>query len=176
MSGIGDDVRFCLRCGSRLEERALEHENKVRRVCPSCRYIHYDNPTPAAGVILVEDGRVLLVRRKYNPKVGMWTLPAGFVESGEQVGACAVREAKEETNLDVEIVRLFDVYTALDDPRAAVVLILYLVRRSGGTLQCGDDASDARFFDLGGLPDEIAFRSHRNALAEVKRQFETGVL
>lgn len=167
---------FCLRCGNALEARTVELEDKVRSVCPSCGYIHYDNPTPAAGVILVEDGRVLLVQRKYKPKVGMWTLPAGFVERGEQVDVCAVREAKEETNLDVEVSRLFNVYSAFDDPRAAVVLILYVVRRVGGTLQCGDDASDAQFFALDALPDDIAFRAHVRALADIKAQCDGGTL
>jgi ADP-ribose pyrophosphatase YjhB (NUDIX family) len=161
---------FCPLCASRLEERIVELEQKVRRVCPSCGFVHYDNPTPAAGVILLDNEHLLLVKRKYEPKVGMWTLPAGFVETGEDVGACAIRETKEETNLDVELIRLFGVYSAFDDPRAAVILILYLGKQIGGTLQCGDDASDARFFALEGLPDNIAFRAHRQALADIKRQ------
>ncbi|MFQ5510724.1 MAG: NUDIX hydrolase [Candidatus Krumholzibacteriia bacterium] len=167
---------FCPLCGRGLVERMPENEDRVRRVCDSCGYVHYENPTPAAGVIVVEDGRVLLVKRKYEPKAGLWTLPAGFVESGEDAGACAVREAKEETNLDVEVVRLFDVYSALDDPRATVVLILYLCRRTGGELACGDDAVDARFFALDSLPDGIAFRAHRNALRDIQAQAAEGRL
>lgn len=167
---------FCPLCGNGLEERLPDNEDKVRRTCTSCGYIHYENPTPAAGVILIEDKSVLLVKRKFEPKAGLWTLPAGFVETGEDVGACAVREAKEETNLDVELIRLFGVYSAFDDPRAAVVLILYLCRRVGGELKCGDDASDARYFDLDRLTDEIAFRAHRHALRDIRKQVAEGLL
>ncbi len=101
-------------------------------------------------MVLVENGKVLLVRRKFEPHAGMWTLPAGFVEADEDAANCAVREMKEETNLDIEIARLFNVYSAFDDPRTAVVLVLYLGKRVGGELRCGDDACDARFYDLGG--------------------------
>jgi ADP-ribose pyrophosphatase YjhB (NUDIX family) len=168
--------KFCPMCGHALERRIIELEHKERSVCPSCGFVRYENPTPAAGVIVIVDDRVLLVRRKYKPKVGMWTLPAGFVESGEDAAECAVREAKEETNLDVELVRLFGVYSAFDDPRAAVILILYRCRHIGGALECGDDASEAAFFDLDDLPENIAFRAHRHALADVKRAFADGSL
>ena len=173
---MGKTPEHCPLCGSKLVEKHVELEHRIRRVCSSCDFIYYQNPTPAAGIILVEDGRVLLVKRKYQPRANLWTLPAGFVEADEDVAACAVREAKEETNLDVEIVRLFDVYSAFDDPRTAVVLILYQTQRVGGELQCGDDASDARFFDIQNLPDDIAFRAHQNALRDIKKQFENGTL
>jgi ADP-ribose pyrophosphatase YjhB (NUDIX family) len=172
----GRSFEFCPLCGNDLEERRPENEDRTRKVCQACGYIHYDNPTPAAGVIVIEGNKVLLVKRKFDPRAGLWTLPAGFVESGEDVDACAVREVKEETNLDVEVIRLFNVYSALDDPRASVVLILYLCRSTGGELRCGDDASDARYFELDGLPDGIAFRAHRNALRDIRTQFAQGRL
>jgi 8-oxo-dGTP diphosphatase len=132
------------------------------------------NPTPAAGVILMDGNSVLLVKRKYEPRVGMWTLPAGFVEADENVAECVVREAKEETNLDIEIVRIFNVYSAFDDPRTAVVLIIYIGKKLDGELRCGDDASEARYFELDGLPEDIAFRAHKNALRDLKAMHEAG--
>ena len=173
---MGRTFEYCPLCGSELTERHIDIENKTRKVCVSCDFIYYQNPTPAAGVILVEDANVLLVKRKFEPQAGLWTLPAGFVEANEDVTACAVRETKEETNLDVELVRLFNVYSAFDDPRAAVVLILFLTRRIGGELKCGDDASDAGYFPLNDLRKDIAFRAHRNALRDVKEQFSHGLL
>jgi ADP-ribose pyrophosphatase YjhB (NUDIX family) len=173
---IHGEFKFCPMCGHALENRLAELEHKERLVCPSCGFIDYDNPTPAAGVIVFVDDRLLLVKRKYMPKVGMWTLPAGFMESGEDAAECAVREAKEETNLDVEVIRLFGVYSAFDDPRAAVVLILYLCKKVGGTLECGDDASDGGFFELDHLPEDIAFRAHRHAIADIKKAFADGNL
>jgi ADP-ribose pyrophosphatase YjhB (NUDIX family) len=171
---MGKTYSFCPLCGSELIQKDVDH--RKRKVCSSCEFVHYQNPVPAAGVILVEDGRVLLVERKFEPRVGMWTLPAGFMEADEDAATCAVREAKEETNLDVEVSRLFDVYSAFDDPRTAVVLVLYLVRRKGGELKCGDDASDARYFGLNDLPESIAFHAHRSALADIKKQYAAGLL
>lgn len=173
---IGKTFRFCPVCATPLVEKHIEPEDKVRSVCPSCDFIHYRNPTPAAGVVLMDGSRILMVKRKYPPRVGMWTLPAGFVETGEDVAECAVRETKEETGLDVDIVRLFNVYTAMDDPRAAVVLIIYVGRQTGGALQCGDDASDARFFGLDVLPPDIAFTAHKHALTDIKAEFAQGDL
>ncbi len=171
---IGKTYHFCPLCASGLVDRTVD--GVTRLVCPSCEFVHYRNPVPASGVVLVENGKVLLVQRKFEPRVGMWTLPAGFIEAGEDAPSCAVREMKEETNLDVELVRLFNVYSAFDDPRTAVVLILYLGRRDGGDLRCGDDASDARFFELNKLPAEIAFRAHRSALSDIFKEYSAGLL
>ena len=173
---MGKPFRHCPVCGNLLEERNVEPENKVRRACSACDFVYYNNPTPAAGVILIEEASVLLVQRKYDPRAGLWTLPAGFMEAQEDAAACAVRETGEETNLEVEVVRLFNVYSALDDPRASVVLILYIVKRLSGELRCGDDASDARFFTLDALPDDIAFTAHRRALADIVAQVDAGLL
>jgi 8-oxo-dGTP diphosphatase len=126
---------------------------------------------PAAGVVVVEDGRVLMVQRKFEPRAGQWTLPAGFVEYDEHVEACAARETREETGLRVELTRLLGAYMAMDDPRVQVVLLLYLARRVGGELRAGDDASDARFFALDETPPDIAFKAHEQALADVRRAF-----
>jgi ADP-ribose pyrophosphatase YjhB (NUDIX family) len=146
-------------------------DGRVRAVCGRCGYVAYRNPVPAAGVIVVEDDEVLMVRRKLDPRQGMWTLPAGFVEYDEHVADCAVRETKEETNLDVELIRLFGVYMAMDDPRVRVVLLLYLGKRVGGDIRPGDDASEARFFPLDRTPAEIAFKAHEQALSDVRRMF-----
>lgn len=170
----GGSYKFCPLCGAPLVERSVDH--KTRMVCPSCEFVHYRNPVPAAGIILMDSGGVLLVKRKFEPREGMWTLPAGFVEAEEDSAACAVREMKEETNLDVEIVRLFNVYSAFDDPRTPVVLVLYVAKKTGGDLSCGDDASEAQFFRLNDLPAEIAFRAHRWALSDIRKQHEAGLL
>ena len=146
-------------------------DDHVRAVCDRCGCVAYRNPAPAAGVVIVEDDCVLMVRRKFDPRAGMWTLPAGFVEYDEHVTECAVREAKEETSLEVELIRLFGAYMAMDDPRTQVVLLLYLARRIGGEVQPGDDASEARFFPLSAMPAEIAFKAHEQALADVCRMF-----
>ena len=146
-------------------------DGRARAVCGRCGHIAYRNPVPAAGVVVVESGRVLMVRRKFEPRAGDWTLPAGFVEYDEHVEACAVRETREETGLRVELTRLFGAYMAMDDPRVQVVLLLYLARQVGGELAAGDDASEVEFFPLDSLPARIAFKAHEQALADVRRMY-----
>jgi len=158
----------CPVCGGHLATRHVEGRDRL--VCSACEFVFYQNPAPAAGVILIEDGQLLWVQRKFEPRKGGWTLPAGFVEYGEHVEECAVREMKEETGLDVELDGLFNVYMANDDPRVQVMLVLYRVRRVGGELQPGDDAIDARFFPIDAPPGDIAFRAHELALADIRQQ------
>jgi len=160
---------YCPVCGGDLETRHLE--DRDRQVCSRCGFVFYRNPAPAAGVILIEDGKLLWVQRKFEPRVGLWTLPAGFLEYDEHVEECAVRETKEETGLDVELTGLFNAYMAMDDPRVQVVLMLYRARLLGGDLCAGDDASDVRWVDVDEEPGGIAFRAHALALEEIRRDF-----
>lgn len=159
-------------CGGELGWKRIDHRERLS--CPACGFIYYQNPAPAAGIILLDAGRVLLVKRKFEPRKGAWSLPAGFIEADEDVRACAIREMKEETHLDVKIVRLFNVYSAFDDPRTSAVLIVYLAEKVGGELHCGDDASDARYFALNKLPEDIAFEAHRRALTDVSAYLSGG--
>jgi ADP-ribose pyrophosphatase YjhB (NUDIX family) len=164
MSLSTEDMRFCPRCATPLERR--DDHGTPRPTCPRCGFIHYRNPVPAAGVILSEGARVLLVKRAYDPRAGAWCLPAGFMEAGETPEHTAVREAREETGLEVALTGLFGVYAGFDDPRVRAVLVLYTADRAGGELRPGDDAIEAKFFALARLPKDIAFASHRQALAE----------
>ncbi len=162
------DPKYCPRCGAALEPRP-EH-GTMRPTCPDCAFIWYRNPVPAAGVLIVDDARVLLVKRKYDPRAGQWCIPAGFMEVGETPEATAVRELHEETGLVGELTGLFHVYAGFDDPRVRAVLILYTARVAGGVLTPGDDAIEAAWFRLDALPDDIAFQAHREALVELRRR------
>jgi 8-oxo-dGTP diphosphatase len=158
--------RFCPLCGQKL--RQGEVEGRVRVYCPDqeCGYVFYQNPVPAAGVILVENEQILLVKRAHPPKVGWWCIPAGFMEWHEHPAETAVRELKEETGLQVELTSFFEVYTGTDDPRSNAVLMLYLGRIIGGEIRPADDALEVRWFHLEALPDQIAFEAHTRALAD----------
>jgi 8-oxo-dGTP diphosphatase len=149
---------------------AAEDHGMVRPTCPSCGYVWYRNPVPAAGVLLVEAGRVLLVKRRWEPRAGDWCLPAGFMEAGERPEQTAVRELQEETGVIAQLTGLFGVYAGFDDPRVRAVLILYTGIATGGQARAGDDASELAWFPLDALPDELAFASHRQALAEFRER------
>lgn len=163
--------KYCPRCGNRLE---MKTDGEIERpACGSCGFVHYNNPAPAAGAVVFDRGRLLLVRRAHEPYVGKWTVPAGFIEWGESPEETAVRELKEETNLDITLDNLFHVYAGDDDPRTRAILILYFARDFDGDVVAGDDAAEARFFAVDELPpnDEIAFESHREAIAKLKNEF-----
>ncbi len=156
------DYKFCPQCGGPLIEKHLE--GRMRKICSECEFIFYQNPAPAAGVALQKDGKLLLVKRKFEPKQGDWSLPAGFVEYDESPAHAAIRETKEETGFDVKISGLLNVYGACDDPRSHVVLIIYNAEIQNGELKPGDDALDAKFFPFDEIPENIAFSSHRTAI------------
>jgi len=117
------------------------------------------------AVILDPEKGVVLIRRGHPPFEGCWALPGGFIEVGERCADACVREAREETGLEVEPVALLGVYSRPDrDPRGHTVSTVYLCRVLGGRLAGGDDASDARWFtDLTGI--ELAF-DHSSVLAD----------
>jgi len=106
----------------------------------------------ACDMILVEDGKVLLVKRGREPFRGEWALPGGRIEEGETAEQCAMREMKEETGLDVELIALTGLYSdPARDPRG-IIAAAWLVRRTGGTVKGGDDAEVAQWFGLDALP------------------------
>ncbi len=159
-----DEYTFCPFCAEPLE--SAREGKHVRMACRACGWIHYRNPAPAAGVVIVENGAVLLVKRRYEPFEGLWSIPSGFIEIGEDVRAAAVREALEETGLAVEIDSLLAVETCFDDPRGTTLLVLYRAHRTGGTPNAGDDAEDVGFFPLAALPP-LAFEAHRTVLGSL---------
>lgn len=154
-------MNFCPRCGAGL---ALENRfGKVRPVCPQCGWIHFADPKVAAAVLIEQDGRVLLVRRINEPFRGRWTLPAGFVDAGEDPARAAERECYEETGLTVRVRRVLDVVSGREHERGADFVIVYLADVLAGETQPGDDADRVEWFPRDHLP-ELAFRATQYVL------------
>jgi len=162
--GFRKDYRYCPRCSAELVEKKIDH--RKRKVCPVCGFVLYKNPAPASGAIIVENGKILLVKRRYDPFRGDWSLPAGFIEYDESPENCVIREIKEEVNLDIRIKELFNVYSGSDDPRTRAILVVYLVEVVGGKLRPGDDATEAQFFGKEEVPPNVAFQAHRQVIRE----------
>ncbi|MBM4353643.1 MAG: NUDIX hydrolase [Deltaproteobacteria bacterium] len=122
------------------------------------------NPVPTVDLIIeMPDSRILLVRRR-NPPPG-WALPGGFVDYGETLEAAAIREAREETGLDVQLVRQFHTYSdPRRDPRIHTITTVFLARASG-TPVAGDDAADVMPVDPRHLPPDMAF-DHADIIAD----------
>jgi 8-oxo-dGTP diphosphatase len=154
-------VKFCPRCGTAT---ALQKRfGKDRPVCPGCEYIHFDDPKVAAAVLVEQDGRVLLVRRNNEPYRGLWTLPAGFVDAGEDPARAAERECFEETGLVVRVKRVLDVIAGQEHERGADFVIVYRAEVVGGNLSPDDDADAVEWFEYNNLPP-LAFEATRKAL------------
>lgn len=146
--------------------RTRQVADKPRRVCPACRYVYFTDPKVGVGVAVVEDGRLLLIKRAMNPERGKWSLPAGFIDQGEDPKDAAAREALEETGLIVRIEGVLDVFHNPPGTGGASVFILYRAQIIGGELAAADDAADAGFFALDQLP-ELAFASTKAAVARL---------
>ena len=134
----------------------------------------HDNPFPTADAIIDGgDGRIVLVLRKNIPYG--WAIPGGFVDYGEEVGKACVREAKEETGLDVDLVEHLFVYSdPRRDARKHTISTVYWCKVRGGTLQAADDAKDARWFSEGEVPwPELCF-DHGEILRDYFRYRKTG--
>ncbi len=157
---------FCPHCRSRFEKRKIDGHERLKCTNPDCGFVYYHNPAPAAGAIVIKQGKILLVKRAAEPKKDWWCIPAGFMEWSEHPSETAVRELHEETGLEIKLESLFEIYSGHDDPRTNAVLILYLASVTGGVLKAADDASEAGFFGFDEIPEKIAFISHRQAIKD----------
>jgi ADP-ribose pyrophosphatase YjhB (NUDIX family) len=155
-------IEYCPVCGARVEQRQIE--GRLRPVCTKCGRIHFADPKVAAAVLLDRQGAVLLVRRANQPERGRWTLPAGYVDAGEDPRVAAQRECREETGLEIRILAIHDVLFEAGPDRPATIVIVYKAVETGGVLAPGDDASEVGFFHPENLP-AIGFESTRRAIA-----------
>ncbi len=157
--------RFCPSCGGPLVRRVVRPGEPERLACPACEFVHYLNPKVAVGTIIAADsGRLVMVRRAIQPGYGLWVFPGGFVDRGEPLEVAAVREAREESGLDVRLDALVYAYSYRD---AAPVIIVYAATAVGGELVPDDESLEAALFEPDELPwDALAFDSTRDALRD----------
>lgn len=156
------EYRFCPYCGTRLEQE--RRDGRYRPVCPACGYVRFRNPAVGAAAVVTDlQSRILLVRRARGLRKGLWSIPAGFVEYGEEIRDAAARELREETGLVGLVGEVVHVASNFHDPEKLSVGIWFRVEVIGGTLAAGDDADDAGFFPISALPP-LAFDTDRELL------------
>ncbi len=150
-------MKFCSQCGSPVEIRVPEGDTRLRAICTKCAEIHYVNPKMVLGTIPVWGDQVLLCRRAIEPRRGLWTLPAGFMEINESTAQGAMRETMEEAGARVELGPLFSVF---DIPHVDQVHIFYLAKLKDLDYAAGPESLEVRLFREDEIPwDSIAFRT-----------------
>lgn len=164
LNSAPEHIRYCPRCATPMTNRQVG--DKKRRACPDCGHIHFTDPKVGVGVVVLADNKILLIKRAMQPNRGKWSLPAGYLDYGEDPQATAAREVLEETNLQVAITDLVGVYhnAQVLEQGGASIFILYRAHLIDGELRAGDDAAAAAFFSPDDLP-ELAFDSTRDAVA-----------
>lgn len=151
------EARYCSNCGHAITRRVPAGDSRLRDCCDRCGSIHYVNPKPVVGTIPVWEDQVLLCKRAIEPRLGLWTLPAGFMEVGETAAEGARRETLEEACARIELGPLF---TMIDVPRVEQLHIFYRARLLDLDFGAGAESMETRLFAEAAVPwGEIAFRT-----------------
>jgi ADP-ribose pyrophosphatase YjhB (NUDIX family) len=155
-------IKHCRVCGGAVLYRTPADDNRDRAVCTVCGAIHYENPVNVVGTLPVWQDKVLLCRRNIEPRHGLWTLPAGFMELGETTEEGALRETVEEAGARIELEGLFSMINVV---RVGQIHLFYRARLLDTHLDPGPETIEARLFSEAEIPwDEIAFRTTRKTL------------
>lgn len=148
-------MNFCSVCAAQVNLCIPPGDNLPRYVCPQCTTVHYQNPKIVAGCIAEWDGKILLCKRAIEPRYGLWTLPAGFMENGETTVAAAAREAREEANADVTDLALYGLFNL---PHINQVYLLFRGQLARGEAAPGDESLEIAMLTEAQIPwAEIAF-------------------
>jgi len=156
-------IHFCNSCGASVTHRVPDGDTLSRTICDACGTIHYQHPKLVVGCLPVHGDRVLICKRAIEPRYGLWTLPAGFMENEESASEGAAREALEEANARVEIE---DLYTVFSIPHISQVYMMFRARLVDTNVSPGAESLEVKLVTEAEVPwDQIAF-------AMVKRTLE----
>jgi ADP-ribose pyrophosphatase YjhB (NUDIX family) len=149
--------KYCPFCGTQLALK--EKGGKQRPACPSCGFVHFENPSPGAVILIEKDDQVLLGRRSGSYGEGKWGLPMGFIEADEDFLSAAIREVQEETGLDVEIRSIISVVSNFLSPGLHTLAIVLLAHVLGGEPRAADDLDALAWWPLSGPLPDMAFEA-----------------
>jgi len=148
-------MNFCSLCGAKVALKIPEGDNLPRYVCVACGEIHYQNPKIVTGCIPEWEDKILLCKRAIEPRHGLWTLPAGFMENKETTMQAALRETLEEANARAEIIRLFALFNI---PHISQVYIIFRAKMTDLDFSPGAESLDVELFSEDQIPwDTLAF-------------------
>lgn len=165
-------MKYCSHCGAEVEVRVPEGDNRPRHVCIICSTVHYQNPKIVVGCIPVWEQQILLCRRAIEPRYGLWTVPAGFMENGETSQQGAARETLEEACAQVEVEGL---YTLFNLPHINQVYLLFRSRLLDLDFAAGEESLEVRLFDEQEIPwEKLAFPVIKESLKLYYADRETG--
>ncbi|MGH7597526.1 MAG: NUDIX hydrolase [bacterium] len=153
------EYRFCPLCGSELILSLKLKGTRTYRSCPRCDFVHYENPKPCVGAVIIKNGKVLLIRRANEPFKNHWDFPGGFLEAGEKPKDGLQREIGEELQIDVKIIRVLGIYPDTYGPAGDATLnIYYLCKISRGEITPNQfEIAAAKWVDPDELPPQLAF-------------------
>ncbi|MEP7157301.1 MAG: NUDIX hydrolase [Betaproteobacteria bacterium] len=165
--------RFCQQCGSAKVSLSIPHgDDRERHVCPDCGYIHYLNPKLVVGTLPIWEDKVLLCKRAIEPRYGLWTLPAGFMEEGETLEEGASRETREEANARVTIEQM---YVTLSLPEISQVYVLFRAKLDDLDFGPGTESLEVQLFREDQIPwEQLAFRTIEATLKHYFEDRKTG--
>lgn len=150
-------IKFCSNCGAPVTLRIPEGDSLIRAVCDRCGTIHYQNPKLVVGTLPIWEDKILLCRRAIEPRHGMWTLPAGFMENHETLAQAAARETREEACANIELGVL---YTLISVPHISQVHAIYQARLLDLNFAPGEETLEVALWREAEIPwDDIAFRT-----------------
>jgi ADP-ribose pyrophosphatase YjhB (NUDIX family) len=155
-------MNYCSSCGATVTVKIPEGDNLPRHVCDACGEIHYRNPKIVAGCVAVWEDRVLLCRRAIEPRYGLWTVPAGFMENGETTDEAASRETWEEARAAVAELTLYGVFSI---PHISQVYMMFRGRMNAMEFDISPESLEVRLCEENEIPwDRIAFPVVRETL------------
>jgi len=155
-------IKFCNSCGASVTHRVPEGDTLHRAVCDACGAIQYENPKVVVGCIPVKGDRILLCKRAIEPRYGLWTLPAGFMENGETLAEGAMREAMEEAHAQVEMDELYAVFSV---PHISQVHMMFRARLVNDDFRAGLESLEVKLVTAEEIPwHELAFTVVRRTL------------
>ncbi len=155
-------MNFCSHCGNKVSLKIPDGDTHIRFVCDSCNEIHYQNPRMVVGCIPIWQDKILICKRAIEPKYGLWTLPAGFMENGETIEQGAIRETVEEAGAEVEIDRLHSLYSL---PQVNQIYAIFLAKMTSAHFDPGEESLECKLISVDEIPwKKIAFKAIKFSL------------